>query len=142
MGLFKILEKRERRVVRRALRTECHAVAEDGFRFLGQQTLDLSEGGILLRSDREAEVGETVLLALKVPGGQTWIDAEATIARIVRGHRAGDEGQAYGLRFEQMAPLDQAVLAGSLEGSPPPPPSPARGLRRDYAGSVLSLAFF
>lgn len=138
MGLFEIVEKRERRMVRRALRTECHAVAEDGFRFLGEQTLDLSECGVLLRSDREAEVGETVLLSLKVPGGRSWIDAEATIARIVRGQRTGDEGRAYGLRFEQIAPLDRAVLAGSLEGSPPPPP--ARGLRRDYAGSVLGLA--
>jgi len=140
MGLFKILEKRERRLVRRALRTDCHAVAEDGFRFLGDRTLDLSEGGILLRSDEAAEVGETVLLSIKVPGGRTWVDAEATIARIVRGHRTRDEGRAYGLRFERMAPLDHAVLAGSLEGSPPPPP--ARGLRRDYAGSVLALAMF
>jgi len=138
MGLFKILEKRERRLVRRALRTDCHAVAEDGFRFLGDTTLDLSEGGILLRSDAEAEVGETVLLALKVPDGRTWVDAEATIARVVKGHRREDEGRAYGLRFEQMAPLDRAVLAGSLEGKPPPPP--ARGLRRDYAASVLGLA--
>jgi len=138
MGLFKILEKRERRMVRRALRAECHAVAEDGFRFLGEQTLDLSEGGLLLQSDHEAEVGETVLLSLKVPGGRSWIDAEATIARIVRGHRTSDEGRAYGLRFEQMAPLDRAVLAGSLEGSPPPPP--ARRLRRDYARSVFGLA--
>jgi c-di-GMP-binding flagellar brake protein YcgR len=138
MGLFKILEKRERRLVRRALRTDCHAVAEDGFRFLGDVTLDLSEGGILLRSDEEAEVGETVLLSLKVPGGRTWIDAEATVARIVKGHRTEDRGRAYGLRFERIAPLDRAVLAGSLEGAPPPPP--ARGLRRDYAGSVFALA--
>ncbi len=138
MGLFKILEKRERRLVRRALRTDCHAVAEDGFRFLGDTTLDLSEGGILLRSDQEAEVGETVLLSLKVPGGRTWVDAEATIARIVRGHRTEDEGRAYGLRFEAIAPLDRAILAGSLQGAPPPPP--ARGIRRDYAGSVSALA--
>lgn len=137
MGSFKILEKRERRMVRRALRTDCHAVAEDGFRFLGEQALDLSEGGLLLRSDREAEIGETVLVSFKVPGGRTWVDAEATVARVVRGHRRGDRGRAYGLHFQQIAPLDRAILAGSLEGAPPPPP--ARDLRRDYAGSVFSL---
>lgn len=137
MGLFEIFPKRERKIVRRALRTECHAVAEDGFRYLGERTLDLSQGGVLLRSDQEAEVGETVLLALKVPGGRSWIDAEARIARIVHGKRAGDAGRAYGLRFETMAPLDRAILAGSLEGKPPPPP--ARHLRRDYAGSLLAL---
>ncbi|MAQ18643.1 MAG: PilZ domain-containing protein [Sandaracinus sp.] len=137
MGLLEIFQKRERKQVRRALRTECHAVAEDGFRFLGERTLDLSEGGILLRSDAEAEVGESVLLSLRVPNGRTWIDAQAIVTRVVRGLRAGDEGRAYGLAFEDIAPLDRAILAGSLGG---PPPTPTRGLRRDYAGSVLALA--
>ena len=93
---------------------------------------------MLLRCETEAEVGETVLLSLKVPGGSTWIDAEARIARIVRGLRAQDQGPALGLAFQKMSPFDRAVLTGSLEGAPPPPP--ARGLRRDYAASVMALS--
>ena len=137
MGLFEIFQKRERRLVRRALRTECHAVAEDGFRFLGEHTLDLSEAGLLLSSEEDADLGEPVLLSLRVPGGRTWVDAEARITRIVRGQRNSDRGRAFGLAFERMAPLDRAILSGSLGGSPPP--APARGLRRDYAGSVRAL---
>ena len=135
---FRILNARDRKVVRRRLRTDCHVVAEDGFRFLGEHTNDLSTRGFCLQSEHDAELGESVVLSLRVPGGLSWIDAEARIVRVVRGLRQTDAGRAYGLRFEHMSTLDRALLAGSLWGKPPVPP--ARRLRRDYANAVLSLA--
>ena len=127
----------ERGTLRRAVRTVCQVVAEEGFRLLGEETLDLSPRGLLLRSDAEATIGEPVFVALRTPRGQSWIDATGRVARIVRGTRRRDRGRALGVRFDRLAPIDAALLAASLRGFPPP--APARRVRRDYAGTVSLL---
>ena len=131
-------ELNERRAVRRAVRVRCQAVAEDGFRLLGVVGFDVSVGGMLLPSDVAVTVGEPVVVSLLAPGGRSWLDAEARVARIVRGRRTTDAFQGIGLRFERMEAIDRAILAGSLHGFPPP--VPARGRRRDYARAVRRIA--
>ena len=132
-----ILQKLRRQSVRRDVRTVCEVVAEDGFRLLGTETLDVSAEGLLVRSEALADVGETVFVSLRIPGGQTWIDAEGTLVRFIRGLRDGDEGRGWGVRFERIDPVDRGILAGSLVGKPPP--LPRRGVKRDYAGTIAEL---
>lgn len=133
-----ILSARQRHTLRRAADVSCQVVAERGFRLLGERTLDLSTDGMLLRSDAEVGIGEEVLVALRMPGGISWLDAEARVTRIVEGRREGDRGRAIGLRFERMDNVDRVLLGASLRGMPPP--VPGRRLRRDYATTVRLIS--
>ena len=61
-----------------------------------------------------------------------WIDAEASVTRVVHGRRPGDEGMAIGVTFDVISPASRAALAGYLHGRPPPLPrrGPMARLRR------------
>lgn len=133
-----VQDARDRRSVRREVRTECQAVADEGFRMLGVRTLDLSEEGMLLHSSAPVKLGETVYVALKAPNTVEWVDAEAEVVRLVKGRRKSDGRCGIGLRFCRMDPLDRAILAGSIRKLPRT--APARSLRKDYAGSVRAIA--
>lgn len=130
--------RHDRRSVRRGVRTECQVVAEEGFRLLGEHTLDVSTTGLLLLSDANVRVGEAVILSLRLPGGVSWIDATGVIARVVRGVRRHDRGRGVGVAFDRLATFDRALLLGSLHGRPPL--APGRDLRRDYASAVIAFA--
>ncbi len=132
-----VRDARDRRSVRRGVRTECQVVADEGFRLLGIRTLDLSEDGMLLHSSADVALGETVYVAVKAPHTVEWVDAEAEVVRLVRGRRDTDAACGIGLRFVHMDALDRAILAGSLVRLPPP--VPARGVRKDYAAYVRSI---
>ncbi|MEM9067040.1 MAG: PilZ domain-containing protein [Myxococcota bacterium] len=129
----------QRTSLRRSVRTSCQVVAEDGFRLLGEETLDVSGEGLLLRSTATARIGETVLISLRIPHGQSWIDAEGTITRVVRGLRVSDLARGFGVRFHRISGFDRALLQGALETLPPP--SPARRVRPDYAATVANIMF-
>jgi hypothetical protein len=133
-----IREARDRKSVRRTAEVSCQAVAEKGFRFLGDRTLDLSPRGVLVASRSEVSIGETVLLSFRVPRGRTWIDAEARVARVVKGTRKTDGERAIGLEFTRLDAMDRAVLEGALEKLVPT--VPARALRRDYVGEIVEIA--
>jgi hypothetical protein len=132
-----IVSAQERRVVRRATQVRCQIVAEHGFRLLGSSSLDLSDEGMLFRSDEPVELGEEVIVSLQLPGRRLYIDAEAEVARIARGMRLVDRGRAIGLRFRHMDRMDRALLGASLHGLPPP--IPLRRLRADYAATVFAI---
>lgn len=115
-----------RRILRRALRGRCEAVALDGFRRLGEKVLDVSPHGMLLAADDAAEVGDTVIVTFQLGADEeTWFDAEAEVARVIEGWREGDPGYALGLRFTQIDLSTRLVLADRLVGTPPPVPQRA-----------------
>lgn len=128
----------DRASLRRLARVPCQAVAEDGFRLIGDELLDVSARGALVASDGSAKLGEPVLLSLKVPGTRHWIDAEGLVTRVVRGTRGSDHGPAIGIALTHMDAIDRALLAGALERLPPS--APARALRRDYAQAIRAIA--
>ena len=132
-----ILPELRRQSVRRDAHTECQVVAEDGFRLLGERTLDVSDEGLLLQSEALADIGETVFVSLKVPGGVSWSDAAGVIVRYIRGLRDGDRGRGWGIRFEQIDPVDRGILRGALVGRPPP--LPCRVVKRDYATTIADI---
>lgn len=127
----------QRKTVRRAVGTVCQAVVEDGFRWLGDRALDLSPEGMLLETRDEPPIGAEVIVTFRAPGTRCWIDAEATVARVVRGRRRGDRTRAIGLRFRHLDAVSQAILSGALAGHPPP--VPGRFVRKDYARTVRTI---
>ena len=124
----------QRRSLRRAVTTECQVVSDRLFRLLSDQALDISKEGMLVESDALTCVGEELIVSFRLPGTRLWLDAEAEVARIVRGRRTGDRHRALGIRFTHIDSLNLAMLSGSLVGTPPPVPH--RRLRRDYARTV------
>jgi PilZ domain len=118
-----ILANPQRRAVRRAARTRCHAVSDLGFELLGELALDLSPLGMMIACDAPAALGETVFVSLLTPGANPiWLDAEAEVTRILHGFRMGDPGYCAGLRFTYLERRSRAELLTRLAGLPPPIP--------------------
>lgn len=117
---------------RRGVTLPCQAVRERDFKLIADRTLDISVDGLLLPMSDEALVltGETLIISFPIPG--MWVDAEASVTRVVHGRRPGDEGAACGVLFDVISPSARAALAGFLHGKPPPLPrrGPLARLRR------------
>jgi len=130
----------QRRAVRRATRTRCHAVGELGFELLGELALDLSPRGMLVACDAPAALGEPVLVSLLTPGRDPiWLDAEAEVTRIVHGYRQGDPGYCIGLHFKYIERLSRIELLARLAGMPPPIPQRRPRTARRSVGDSLEL---
>lgn len=128
----------DRTSLRKRAHVPCQVVAEDGFRLLGAELLDVSPKGVLVASHGNARVGEPVLLSLRVPGTRQWIDAEGHVARLVRGVRGTDRGPAIGIALSKIDAVDRAMLVGAIEKLPPS--APARAVRKDYASAIRAIA--
>lgn len=134
---------------RRAVVLPCQAVRESDFKLIADQTLDVSVDGVLLPIAEPILTGEQLIVSFQIPG--KWIDAEATVVRVVHNRRPSDDGLAIGVLFDVIDPSARAALAGYLHGRPPPLPrrGPLARLRRgleapqlaDYAlmGSALEV---
>ena len=115
---------------RRGVTLPCQAVRERDFKLIADRTLDISVDGLLLPVQEHILTGETLIIAFPIPG--MWIDAEASVTRVVHGRRPGDDGLACGVLFEVISPSARAALAGYLHGKPPPLPrrGPLARMRR------------
>jgi len=117
---------------RRGVTLPCQAVRERDFKLIADRTLDISVDGLLLPMDDDGHVltGDSLIISFPIPG--IWIDAEATVTRVVHGRRPGDDGAACGVLFDVISPSARAALAGYLHGKPPPLPrrGPLARLRR------------
>jgi hypothetical protein len=68
-------------------------------------------------------VGDTLTVSFQTSDLGLWVDAQATIVRLVRGRRREDRGEVgFGLRFDSLEPVKRLVLRGSLRRSRPPLP--------------------
>lgn len=135
---YSLASRQDRRSMRRAAKLDCYVVAKKGFRTLRGTTLDVSEEGLRVATDLDVTIGEKVVLALCLPNGRSWVDARGRVVRIERGVRAGDDGPAVAIELTEMDPIDRGLLRGSLASIPPP--IPRRGLRVDYAASVIDAS--
>jgi len=132
-----LIHARERRTIRRAVHIGCLAYTRRGLAPVGDEVLDLSPDGLLLVGAHHGiPLGEGVIVSVRAPGTSEWLNAEAEVARIVRGWRLGDPGLCLGLRFTYVDEAARLRLASRLHGMPPP--IPRRPLRVDYARSVIS----
>jgi hypothetical protein len=95
-------------------------VRERDFKLIADCTLDVSVEGLLLPIRIPVLTGDSLIVSFQIPG--MWIDAEATVARVVHGRRPGDDGRAVGVVFDRIAPSAKAALAGFLHGQATPVP--------------------
>jgi hypothetical protein len=115
---------------RREVVLPCQAVRERDFVLIADRTLDISVDGLLLPLRRRVLTGESLIVSFTIPG--MWIDAEATVARVIHGRRPGDGGLAVGVVFDHIAASARAALAAFLHGRREPLPrrGPLARLRR------------
>jgi uncharacterized protein (TIGR02266 family) len=66
-------------------------------------TLNVSNGGVAVRTTSPLEPGTTVKLRFRLPGGRSDVEAEAKVAWVDR--RVG-----MGLQFTKVMPADQAAI--------------------------------
>jgi hypothetical protein len=118
----------------------CQAVRLRDFKLIADRTIDVSIEGMLvpLSSDEVVLTGETMIVSFPIPG--MWIDAEATVMRVVHGRRPCDDGLALGLEFDVICPSARAALAGFLHGRPPPLPRRGPLARLHRGGDAPRLA--
>ena len=131
------MRRNDRHEVRRAVGLSCQVVRERDFRLIADTALDLSPDGMLVASDSELEIGESVILSFKATQLGLWFDTEANVARIVKGRRDGDRGAAVGLSFSTLDRVKRLILRGHLRRVPPP--LPRRTQRIDWTATVRSL---
>lgn len=103
-----------RRPLRRSVEVPCQVVRERDLALVARQTLDLSEDGMLVGSLARVLTGESLIVSFRAPFSRAWIDAEATVARVLHGRRPGDRPRALGLRFEVIGAAARAILLGEL----------------------------
>lgn len=101
---------------------ECRVLAESGDRFFEGPTLDVSTEGLRILSEAMVEIGEPVVISLRLPRQATYIDAQARVARIEHGVRDGDPGRAIAFEFTAMDQADRYRLYYSTQALPPPMP--------------------
>lgn len=123
-----------RSAFRRSVRLECQVVREHDFRLVGDLALDLSTRGMRIRACTRVLTGEELLVAFRPPQCSRWIDAHATVARVVHGRRPGDTGLSFGIEFDDLDTEYEDLLFDQLRGLVAPeaqrPPRPLlRALR-------------
>ena len=135
---LRFVRRNDRHEVRRAVGVSCQVVRERDFRLVSDQGLDLSPDGMLVATDAELEVGESIILSFTATHLGLWFDTEASVARIVKGRRDGDRGTAVGHSFSTLDRVKRLILRGPLRRVPPP--VPRRTQRIDWSATVRRSA--
>lgn len=131
---IRIPAKPQRRAARRrGVRVPCEVVA-DGYRLLGTEAVDLSEMGMLVRSDAEVTMGQRVDVSVKLPRGLSWVDVKGEVARVLEDRRAGDRGRMIGIRFRDVSPMSRGMLRGSLRSLPDTSP---KRVPKEHRGAMI-----
>jgi hypothetical protein len=132
-----VVPKNERREVRRRVKLPCRVIRESDFRLVGTNAIDLSPAGMLLMTMRDVAPGEELIVSFRATELGIWFDAEARVARVLRGRRSKDRGRCAGIAFTQIDPVARLILRGHLRRSAPP--LPQREARMDYAATVRRI---
>ncbi|MEJ7734133.1 MAG: PilZ domain-containing protein [Polyangiaceae bacterium] len=111
-----------RRPQRHAIRLACQVVRERDFKLIARQVVDLSEVGMRVLPMTRVLTGENLIVSFMAPFTRTWVDAEATVARVDHGRRPGDSGMSLGLFFDHIDEHARALLRLNLASVPPPLP--------------------
>jgi hypothetical protein len=104
---------------------QCQVVRERDFRLIADRAWDASAQGMLVPAEREAFIGEELIVSFQSPEHGIWFDLDARVARIIRGHRHTDKGAAFGIEFAGSRALDRLLLRSVLRKKPQPRPARA-----------------
>jgi hypothetical protein len=114
---------------RHTVKIACQVVRERDFRLLADRVVDLSSTGALVGPADPALTGERILVSFRIPRSSVWIDAEATVTRVVHGRRPGEFSRSLAIQFDDLAGLQRFMLQEALRIVPPAPPKSAPGRR-------------
>jgi hypothetical protein len=136
----RLCSRSHRRSARHTVKVPCQVVRERDFRLVADRIVDLSESGLQVMPADPVLTGERLIVSFRLPRSRLWIDAEATVARVVHGRRPGEYTRGLGLVFDDLGRLSRYVLRGALRTAPPTPPGMRPGRRttlsiRDVARS-------
>lgn len=100
----------EKRVSERvSTKLVAEVVREEAFECVSTEVVDVSRGGLRVRTNARVLTGEDVLLTVTLGGRQ--LDAHGYVARVVHGRRTGETGERYlGLRFTYLDEPSQHAL--------------------------------
>lgn len=118
---------------RHAVEMPAQIVRLEDFRLLSSAITNLSSTGALSGLSADARRGEQLIVSFQLPRTQVWVDVDAVVTRVVRGHRSTDPGRQVGLAFTGVSATSQRWIQYVLEHSVPVPPlmRPGRRDRRD-----------
>lgn len=131
--------KAQRRATRHSVRLECQVVRERDFHLVADRIVNLSTTGLMVSPADPALTGERLIVSFRIPHSGQWVDAEATVARVVHGRRPGEHTRGLALELEGVEDIPQMLLGRALRRCPPSPPGHRAGRRGVVAlGALLS----
>jgi hypothetical protein len=133
-----------RRAHRYAVRIPCQVVRERDFRLIGDAALDLSMSGMVVTAShwvfgQSILTGERLIVSFRLPRSPFWVDVEATVTRVARGRRRGENAPALAIEFDPLPLFVRQRMHGALRRLPPPPPQPRPGRRRTQSSTEALL---
>lgn len=129
--------KAQRRSARHAVRLECQVVRERDFHLVADRIVNLSATGLMVSPADPALTGERLIVSFQIPHSGYWVDAEATVARVVHGRRPGEHTRGLALELENVEEISQMLLGRALRRCPPTAPGHRAGRRGVTALSAL-----
>lgn len=133
----RIPTKAQRRSTRRSVRLVCQVVRERDFQLVADRIVNLSETGLMVSPADPVLTGERLIVSFQIPHSGYWVDAEATVARVIHGRRPGEHTRALALELENVEEIPQLLLGRALKRCPPSPPGHRSGRRRVTALAAL-----
>ncbi|MEP7049872.1 MAG: PilZ domain-containing protein [Pseudomonadota bacterium] len=121
--------KTPRHASRHSVKIACQVVRERDFSLIADRVLDLSSSGALVGPADPALTGERILVSFRIPRSTVWIDAEATVTRVIHGRRPGEFSRSLAVEFDHLEALPRFMLEEALRVVPPAPPKSAPGRR-------------
>jgi hypothetical protein len=109
------------------VKIECQVVRERDFSLIADRVVDLSASGALVGPADPALTGERLIVSFRIPRSSRWIDAEATVSRVVHGRRPGEFSRSLAIEFEALDSLSRFMLEEALRVVPPAPPKSSLG---------------
>jgi len=129
--------KSHRRATRHSVRLECQVVRERDFQLVADRIVNLSATGLMVSPADPALTGERLIVSFRIPHSGHWVDAEATVARVVHGRRPGEYTRSLCLELESVEDIPKMILGRALRRCPPAPPGHRSGRRGVTALAAL-----
>jgi hypothetical protein len=129
--------KSHRRAARHSVRLECQVVRERDFQLVADRVVNLSATGLMVSPADPALTGERLIVSFRIPHSGQWVDAEATVARVVHGRRPGEYTRSLCLELENVEAIPKMILTRALGRCPPAPPGHRSGRRGVTALAAL-----
>jgi hypothetical protein len=131
--------KAHRGSTRHSVKLACQVVRERDFQLVADRIVNLSSTGLFVSPADPALTGERLIVSFQIPHSGQWVDAEATVARVVHGRRPGEFTRGLALELENVEEIPHMILGRALRRCPPSPPGHRSGRRRIVAlGALLS----